>query len=172
MHSSDSILALRRWPRPSVTVDAAIVAALGGKQDQAQLLLIQRKNTPCQSMWALPGGFVDENECLDRAVARELQEETSIDPKDLTLFQVRCLHVSPWHQLAPGQSWCSPRNTPELARALCGLRIVLFIGREHRHCIGETVQWHVSKCANCTAMVECRESSPCSPMPCSIAQIL
>lgn len=76
-------------------MDAAIVAARGGKQDQAQLLLIQRKNTPCQGMWALPGGFVDENECLDRAVARELQEETSIDPTDLTLFQVRCLHVSP-----------------------------------------------------------------------------
>lgn len=69
-------------------MDAAIVAVPGSEKKQAQLLLIQRRNSPCKGMWALPGGFVDENESLDTAAARELQEETSVDPKDVTLFQV------------------------------------------------------------------------------------
>jgi len=34
------------------------------------------------------GGFVDEKEPLGKAAARELQEETSVAPEDVTLFQV------------------------------------------------------------------------------------
>eukprot|EP00891_Asterochloris_glomerata_P008445 jgi/Astpho2/8445/Aster-07631 len=67
-----------------MTVDAVIVA----KQQPPKVLLIQRKNPPCQGQWALPGGFVDENEPLDHAAARELQEETSVNPKDVLLTQI------------------------------------------------------------------------------------
>ena len=80
-----------RYPRPGLTVDAVIVA-----RPQAsippQLLLIKRKFEPCKDQWALPGGFVEENESLDVAAARELQEETSVDPSSVLLTQVCPVH--------------------------------------------------------------------------------
>ena len=42
------------------------------------VLLIKRKYPPFQGKWALPGGFVLEHESLERAVSRELEEETGI----------------------------------------------------------------------------------------------
>jgi 8-oxo-dGTP diphosphatase len=63
------------WPRPTVSVDAAVFAVFRNK---AKLLLINRKNEPFKDKWALPGGFVDIDEELDDAVARELAEETGL----------------------------------------------------------------------------------------------
>jgi len=77
------------YPRPALTVDAAIVAK--NTDGFPKLLLIQRKHDPFAGSWALPGGFVNELEPLDTAVARELQEETSIDPsKIVSLKQIGC----------------------------------------------------------------------------------
>jgi len=63
------------WPRPMVTVDAAVFTLSG---DKAKLLLIRRKYEPFKGMWALPGGFVDMDEELEDAVVRELQEEAGL----------------------------------------------------------------------------------------------
>lgn len=63
------------YPRPSVTAD---VVAFTMRADDLAVLLIRRKNEPCNSLWALPGGFVNENESLERAAARELEEETGL----------------------------------------------------------------------------------------------
>lgn len=60
-----------------VTVDVIL-----RKNDQ--ILLIQRKNEPYKDHWALPGGFVEENEDLEVAAQRELQEETSISASKLS----------------------------------------------------------------------------------------
>ncbi|MEO8515736.1 MAG: NUDIX hydrolase, partial [Flavobacterium sp.] len=65
-----------------VTVDAVIIK----KTTDYELLLIKRKNEPYKDCWALPGGFVDENEDLETAAKRELEEETQIKIDSLQQF--------------------------------------------------------------------------------------
>lgn len=67
------------YPRPSVTVDV-VVFGLDG--DTLKVLLIKRgrPGTVFEGCWAIPGGFVDENEDLDDAARRELREETHAEP--------------------------------------------------------------------------------------------
>ncbi len=71
------------WPRPMVTVDAVIFKRTQGK---IAILLINRKNDPYKGCWAFPGGFVEMDEELDDAAARELAEETNL--KDIDLEQM------------------------------------------------------------------------------------
>lgn len=59
-----------------VAVDAIVFGY--SKQDGVSVLLIQRKYEPYKNSWAIPGGFVLENESLEEAVKRELVEETGI----------------------------------------------------------------------------------------------
>jgi 8-oxo-dGTP diphosphatase len=67
------------YPRPSLTVDIVLVT----REASPRVLLIQRKADPFQGKWALPGGFVDENERLIDAARRELREETGVEQADL-----------------------------------------------------------------------------------------
>jgi len=97
-----------KYPRPMVTVDAVVFrqnketgneSGLDSKPDKSgldsksnpdyvEVLLIQRKNHPFKSMWALPGGFVDMDETLEKAATRELEEETG-----LTGVKLKQLHA-------------------------------------------------------------------------------
>lgn len=63
-----------------LTVDAVIVKKTN---TGFSLLLIKRANEPFQEHWALPGGFVDQNEDLKDAAIRELFEETTIKVTEL-----------------------------------------------------------------------------------------
>ncbi|MEC8009804.1 MAG: bifunctional nicotinamide-nucleotide adenylyltransferase/Nudix hydroxylase [Pseudomonadota bacterium] len=54
-----------------VTVDSVVVQS-------GHVLLILRKANPGKGLWALPGGFLDQNERLVDACLRELREETKL----------------------------------------------------------------------------------------------
>lgn len=64
------------YPRPALTVDIALIG--NQFQEIPKVLLIKRRHDPFAGAYALPGGFVDEYEPLQRAAQRELMEETAI----------------------------------------------------------------------------------------------
>jgi 8-oxo-dGTP diphosphatase len=63
------------WPRPMVTTDAVIFAVT---PEATKLLLVNRRDDPYKGKWAIPGGFINMDEELEDAVARELREETGL----------------------------------------------------------------------------------------------
>ncbi len=67
----------------AVTVDSVIFKKAEGT---TKLLLIKRKNDPFKNSWALPGGFLEEDESLENGAKRELKEETGIEIESLKQF--------------------------------------------------------------------------------------
>ena len=121
------------YPRPAVTVDAIPFAR---KPDGLRVLLIRRKNPPFQGCWALPGGFLDLDEELADAAARELAEETGLTPlamRQLSTYgkigrdpRGRTISVAFIAAIAPDAepraasdaaslAWHDPNNPPEMA---------------------------------------------------------
>ncbi|RZU47054.1 bifunctional NMN adenylyltransferase/nudix hydrolase [Fluviicoccus keumensis] len=65
------------YPPVFVTVDAVVVC-------NDHILLIERGGRPGVGQWALPGGFLDQEETLQSASLRELNEETCLEvPREL-----------------------------------------------------------------------------------------
>jgi bifunctional NMN adenylyltransferase/nudix hydrolase len=60
-----------KYPPIFQTVDAVVVQS-------GHVLLIRRAGFPGNGLWALPGGFVNQNESLLEACVRELHEETGL----------------------------------------------------------------------------------------------
>ncbi len=67
------------YKNPTPTVD--IIIERGDR-----IVLIERANAPYG--WALPGGFVDEGERVERAAIREAREETQLEVTLIALLYV------------------------------------------------------------------------------------
>ena len=59
----------------NLTVDAVVFFK---SKASHKVLLIKRKNDPFKGQWALPGGFLEDDETLEQGAQRELEEETGI----------------------------------------------------------------------------------------------
>jgi 8-oxo-dGTP diphosphatase len=116
-----------------VTVDIVIFTIQTGV---LKVLLVRRKIAPFAGQFAIPGGFVHEDEDLDQAAKRELQEETGVsdvyleqlysfgkpdrDPRDRVITVAYFALISADRKLRAGSDaaeadWYSVDDQPSLA---------------------------------------------------------
>jgi ADP-ribose pyrophosphatase len=65
-----------RFFGPFVAIGALVM------DEAKRLLLVRRARSPGKGLLGLPGGFIDANETVEFALARELREETSLELSD------------------------------------------------------------------------------------------
>ena len=61
---------MKREVRP-VTTDGLVIK-------EGRILLVKRNHEPYFGFWAIPGGFVEQEETCEEAVVREVEEETNL----------------------------------------------------------------------------------------------
>lgn len=74
------------FPPFAVTADLVVLTI---RDDDLQVLLIQRGSEPYAHRWALPGGFAQPDEDITESAYRELAEEAGVTRADVHLEQLR-----------------------------------------------------------------------------------
>lgn len=73
-----------QYPRAAITTDAIVFVK---EKEETFVLLIERGQEPFKNKWALPGGFINMNELLEKACKRELLEETGLVVEKMIQFK-------------------------------------------------------------------------------------
>lgn len=135
-------------PPLSLTADVIVFTIL---DDALRVLLVKRGNPPFAGRWAIPGGFVEPGEPLERAARRELEEETGLrdvrveqlytfgdpgrDPRGRTVTVAYLALVNPVELAAcrprgpmsrvegPRSSNIAPSGTPDLGPGTTDVRL-------------------------------------------------
>jgi 8-oxo-dGTP diphosphatase len=55
---------------------------------RGSILLVERGREPLKGYWSLPGGLVEPGEKLEDAIKREILEETGLQVKPASIFEV------------------------------------------------------------------------------------
>jgi len=71
-----------------VSPTAPVVGVGGVVVHQGRVLLIRRGKQPLYGRWVVPGGTVELGESLERALVREMREETSLEVEPVELITV------------------------------------------------------------------------------------
>ena len=79
---------ITKYKRPSITTDIAAFTIRNEEREnyrrddkrKLSLLLIKRGEFPYKGHWALPGGFLKNNETVEQCAVRETLEEAGIEP--------------------------------------------------------------------------------------------
>ena len=74
------------YPPFAVTADLVVLTLRAGR---LSVLLVRRGQDPYAGQLALPGGFTQEDEDIQDAAYRELEEECGVGPSDVVLEQLR-----------------------------------------------------------------------------------
>jgi bifunctional NMN adenylyltransferase/nudix hydrolase len=82
------------YPPTFVTADAVVIQS-------GHILLVRRGNAPGKGLWAIPGGFINQDEKIEDASIRELREETRLAvPAPVLRGSIKDSHVFDY----PGRS--------------------------------------------------------------------
>lgn len=118
----------------AVTTDCVIFYKPSG--GELKVLLVQRENDPFKNDWALPGGFLEDEEPLEEGAKRELKEETGLQISEVHQLKAfgnpgrdprgRTISIAFWGEVfseekvegsddAKDANWFSVEKLPDLA---------------------------------------------------------
>ena len=123
-------------PKQNIAVTTDCVVFHNSSKQNLKILLVQRKNEPFKNDWALPGGFLEDEEPLEEGAKRELKEETGLQIFEVHQLKAfgnpgrdprgRTISIAFWGEVfseekvegnddAKDAKWFDLENLPELA---------------------------------------------------------
>jgi len=123
------------------------VAAIVFNEKSDHILLIKRGEPPKKGSWALPTGFMEQNETTEQAVIRELREETGLSSRIKRLVNVHCEQTKEYGKIVLiGYELTVGSGKPRAGSDSCAVRffplkkLPVIPFNSHRHMIADAVQ--------------------------------